>query len=169
MELITPSRKYYNSYVDAINEYRNHGVDTYAFMDTEKYDIFEKFENARIGRNLPDNYVAATYFWLVDEDEFIGEISIRHSLTDSLMRFGGNIGYGVRYSKWNNGYGTMMLSMALKYAKEVLGLDKVLITCNDNNFGSARVIEKNGGLLQDKIVNVIGGVERLTRRYWIAI
>lgn len=169
MELIIPNRKYYNSYIEAINEYNNHGVDTYAFMDIEKCDIFEKFENNRTGKDLPDNYVAATYLWFVDKDEFIGEISIRHSLTDSLMRIGGNIGYGIRYSKWNNGFGTTMLAMALDYAKEVLGLEKVLITCSDNNSGSARIIEKNGGLLQDKIVNVINGVKRLTRRYWITI
>ncbi len=169
MELILPSRKYYDSYAAAISEYKDQGIDTYAFMDIGKYDVFEKFENYRIGKDLPDNYVAATYLWLVGRDEFIGEISIRHSLTDSLMRFGGNIGYGIRYSKWNNGFGTMMLAMALGYAKETLGLEKVLITCNDDNIGSARVIEKNGGSLQDKIVNVIDGVERLTRRYWITI
>lgn len=98
------------------------------------------------------------------KEEFIGEISIRHSLTDSLMRFGGNIGYGIRYTKWNNSFGIMMLSMAIDYAREVLGLYKILITCNDNNLDSARVIERNGGVLQDKIANVIDGVERLTRR-----
>ena len=86
-----------------------------------------------------------------------------------MLSFGGNIGYGIRYSKWNKGYGTIMLSLALKYAKEVIGLNKVLITCDDNNVGSARIIEKNFGLLQDKIINVIDGVERITRRYWIEI
>lgn len=87
---------------------------------------------------MPNGYVKATYLWLIDDDEFIGEVSIRHSLTDSLLFFGGNIGYGVRYSKWNNGIGTTMLSMALNYAKEVIGLNKVLITCNDDNLRSAR-------------------------------
>ena len=127
-------------------------------MDIDKYGIFKTFENYRIGKNLPYNYVATTYLWLVGRDEFIGEISIRHKLTNSLIRFGGNIGYGIRYSKWNNGFGTIMLAMALGYAKDVLRLKKVLITCYDDNIGSARVIEKNGGLLQDKIVNVISGV-----------
>jgi predicted acetyltransferase len=127
-------------------------------MDIDKYDIFKVFEDYMIGKNLPYNYVATTYLWLVGRDEFIGEISIRHKLTNSLIRFGGNIGYGIRYSKWNNGFGTIMLAMALGYAKDVLRLKKVLITCYDGNIGSARVIEKNSGLLQDKIVNVISGV-----------
>lgn len=169
MELVTPSEKYYQSYIDAIEEYEQNNIDTYDFFDISKYDIFEKMEDYRTGRNLPEGYVKATYFWLVDNDEFIGEISIRHSLTDSLLRFGGNIGYGIRYSYWNKGIGTIMLSKALVYAKDVLGLNKVLITCNDNNFGSARVIEKNGGILQDKIINTIDGVDRLSRRYWIEL
>ena len=169
MELVKPSIQYYQSYIEAIKEYKQNSIDTYDFLDVDKYDIFERMENLHTGKNLPDGYVKATYFWLVDDDEFIGEISVRHSLTDSLLRYGGNIGYGIRYSQWNKGLGTIMLSKALDYARDVLGLSKVLITCNDNNYGSARVIEKNGGKLQDKIKNIIDGVEILSRRYWIEI
>lgn len=118
---------------------------------------------------MPEGYVKASYLWLADGDKFIGETAIRHSLTDSLMRLGGHIGYGIRFSEWNKGLGTMMLSKALQYAKEVIGLHKVLITCNDNNYGSIRVIEKNGGKLQDKITNTFDGASRITRRYWIEI
>ena len=100
---------------------------------------------------------------------FLGEIAIRHTLTDALLRFGGNIGYGVKYSAWNKGVGTKMLSLALEYARENLSLEKVLITCNDNNASSVKVIEKNGGVLEDKIVNVIEGQRRITRRYWIQL
>lgn len=56
-----------------------------------------------------------------------------------------------------------------RISRILFGLNKVLITCNDNNIGSIRVIKKNSGLLQDKIINVINGVERITRRYWIEI
>lgn len=169
MELILPNKKYYQSYVDAINEYKEHNIDTYDFLDVNKPDIFKRIDNFRTGNDLPDNYVKATYLWLVDGDEFVGEVSIRHELTDSLLRFGGNIGYGIRHSQWNKGVGTIMLSMALDYAKKVIGLGKVLITCNDNNYASARIIEKNGGILQDKIINTIDGIDRTTRRYWIEI
>lgn len=169
MKLIFPEKKFYQSYIEAVNEYRLHNISTYEFLDADHCDIFKQAEDFRTGRNLPDGYVKATYLWLVHKGEFIGEISIRHALTDSLLRFGGNIGYGVRFSKWNQGFGTVMLSLALKYAKETLGLHKVLITCNDNNLGSARVIEKNGGVLQDKIKNTIDGKDRITRRYWISL
>ena len=167
MELILPNRKYHASYLEAIQEYKPHNIKAYAFYDSDKDDIFEQFENDRQGINLPENYVAGTALWLVDNGEFIGEIVIRHSLTPALERFGGHIGYGVRYSAWNKGCGTIMLSMALDYARENFDFQKVLITCNDDNYGSARVIEKNGGVLMDKIENVINAKEALTRRYWI--
>ena len=169
MKLIIPSEEYYSSYVDAINEYQTNNVTSHDFLDVEKYNIFEQITNFRDGTNLPAHYVRATYLWLIDDDEFVGKVSIRHSLTPDLLRYGGNIGYGIRYSKWNMGYGTIMLAKALLYAKETIGLDKALTTCNDDNIGSARVIEKNGGVLQDKIVNCIDGKEFLTRRYWISL
>ena len=89
-------------------------------------------------------------------------------LTDSLLRHGGHIGYGIRYSKWNFGYGTKMLALALKKAKQ-MGLEKVLITCNDDNIGSAKFIENNGGILQDIIKNVVDGKKIYTKRYWIEL
>lgn len=48
-------------------------------------------------------------------------------------------------------------------------MKKILLTCKDDNYGSIAVIEKNGGVLQDKIENVVDGKKRLTRRYWIEI
>lgn len=72
MELILPDKKYYPSYLEAIREYREHGVHTHPFVDVDRYDVFEHFEDFRTGKNLPQGYVKATYLWLVDGDEFIG-------------------------------------------------------------------------------------------------
>lgn len=167
MELIRPCRQYESSYFAAAKEYQAAGVSTYRFLDGTKYDIFERMENFRTGNALPEGYVRATYLWLVSSREFLGEVSIRHSLTPALLRYGGNIGYGVRRSMWNKGLGTTMLSMALAYAGTTLRLHRVLVSCDDDNLASARVIEKNGGILQDRIENTIAGQKVLTRRYWI--
>lgn len=169
MRLIKADEKYLQSYKDAIRESELNNVDTYAFLDASKPDFLEYLENLRLGRKLPEGYVPATYLWLVSEDEFLGEIAVRHSLTEALLRRGGHIGYWVSYSHWNKGLGTIMLSKALAYAKEELGLTRALITCNDDNLGSARVIEKNGGKLENKLPNIVDGKEVLTRRYWIDI
>ena len=170
IRLVEPCEKYLKSYIDAYDEYSAHGVTTYCFDDARAYDIFEKYDNYRNERNLKPNRVGADYYWLVDDerDYFIGEISIRHRLTEALEQYGGHIGYGVRYSEWNKGYGTLMLKFALEKAQE-RGLSWVLITCDDDNPGSARVMERNGLVLRDKVRNIIDGQEIITRRYdWFA-
>ena len=107
-----------------------------------------------------------TYYWLIDGDEFVGEINILHYLNDNYLICGGHIDYGVRYSKWGKGYGTKMLALALKKAKQI-GLDKVLITCDADNIASAKVVENNGGKLEN--IRDIGTPEKpeLIKRYWI--
>ena len=169
MELILPNRDYYASYLGAIEEHKNYNVTTGNFLGMSRANILEHFENCRLGVNLPENYAPRTGLWLVNNGEFMGEIVIRHSLSDELMRLSGHIGYAVRYSAWNKGFGTIMLSKALDYAREHFDFDKVLILCDDDNYGSARVIEKNDGVLWDKIEEVIDGEEILMRRYWIEL
>ncbi len=167
MRLVYPSEKYLNSYAEAVKEYAENNVTTYFFDDPQSVDVVKKYKDYRHGKNMKPGYVPQTTFWLVDGNEFVGEIGIRHTLNDSLKIRGGHIGYGIRCSRWGKGYGTKMLKLALKKAK-AMRLDKVLITCNIDNYASARVIEKNGGILQDIVVaNNQLGVPTQTKRYWI--
>lgn len=100
--LVEPCEKYLQSYIEAYDEYKLNDVQTYAFDDARAYNIFEKYDNYRYERNLKPNRVGSDYYWLVDDERnyFIGEISIRHRLTDDLKHYGGHIGYGVRFSEW---------------------------------------------------------------------
>ena len=170
VRLIVPNEEYLQSYMEAFDEYASNRVSTYFFTDASSCDIFAKFDRYREERDLPPNRVGEDKYWLVDDEKrvFIGEIAIRHRLNDALAKRGGHIGYGVRYSEWNRGYGTKMLALALQRAKE-LGISPVLITCNDDNLASARVMEKNGFVLGDTIPVSVDGEDRLTRRYWKTI
>jgi predicted acetyltransferase len=145
--------------------YRAHGERLFADPD-RVVELAKQFEE---GNFLPEGYVKQTTFWLVEDGRFLGEIGVRHALTPALLQYGGNIGYEVRYSEWGKGYGTKMLSLALAYCKEVLKLDKVLITCDDDNYASARVIEKNGGVLENKVINHLERGTVTTRRYFITL
>ena len=167
VKLIEPNERYIPSYIQAFEEYREHNITSYGFSDAAAFDVLEKFDNYRNERNLKPGRVGAHFFWLVDDekDYFIGEVSIRHALNEVLERYGGHIGYGVRYSEWNKGLGTLMLELALAEAKRI-GLSKILITCDDSNIGSARVMEKNGFVFFDKIENTFDGETFVTRRYW---
>ena len=44
---------------------------------------------------------------------------------------------------------TSMLTVALPVAR-ALGIDSALITCDEDNIASRKVIEANGGVLEDK-------------------
>ena len=170
IRLIVPCEAYLQSYKEAYDEYEAHGISAYSFTDASSCDIFAKFDRYRKERGLPPDRVGEDKYWLVDDEKryFIGEIAIRHRLNDALAQRGGHIGYGVRYSEWNRGYGTKMLALALERAKE-LHISPVLITCNDDNPASARVMEKNGFVLGDKIIVSVDGEDHLTRRYWKTI
>ncbi len=170
IKLIVPNEIYLPSYKEAYDEYLETHVSTYRFTDASSCDVFEKFDRYRNERGLPPDRVGEDKYWLVDDEtaRFIGEIALRHRLNDALLRRGGHIGYGVRYTEWNRGYGTRMLALALEKAKE-RGVSPVLVTCNDDNHASARVAEKNGFTLGDKIAVTVDGETILTRRYWKTI
>lgn len=168
MELMKPCETFVASYAEAVEEdklYRPHVAQLFSDPAT----IVERSRHGEQGIDLPPGYVKATTLWLIDRQEFTGEISIRHELTPALMQFGGHIGYEVRWSACGQGYGKHMLSLGLEYAKSVLQLPRVLLTCDDDNVASIKVIEHNGGRLQDKVLNHLDRGTVLTRRYWIAI
>ena len=167
LHLIQPCSIYLPSYIEACDEYVTHGINSYAFSDARTTDILAKFEDYRLERHLKPNRVGADYYWLVDDasHRFLGEITVRHRLTPDLEKYAGHIGYGVRYTEWGKGYGTLMLQLALEKAK-AMGLERVLGTCDDDNYGSARVMEKCDFALQDKIENIVDGQTVTTRRYW---
>jgi predicted acetyltransferase len=97
----------------------------------------------------PAGYVPSTTLWLIDGDDYLGRLAIRHRLTPNLREAGGHIGYDVRPSARRRGHATAMLRAALPIARE-LGIDQVLITCDIDNTASRLVIERNGGILQDR-------------------
>jgi predicted acetyltransferase len=111
---------------------------------------------------LPEDRVHSDYYWITDGDgpdeEVVGFLALRHSLTPWLLEEGGHIGYSVRPSRRGQGHARRALGLAVRRAAE-LGLDRVLLTCDEPNVASARTIERNGGLYED--------TRNGTRRYWI--
>jgi predicted acetyltransferase len=105
-----------------------------------------------------DGFVPCTNLWWTDGDEYIGRLAIRHRLTPWLREQGGHIGYDVRPAARRRGHATAMLAAALPIAR-ALGIDRVLVTCDADNVGSQRTIEKNGGAFEDQRANKL--------RYWI--
>jgi predicted acetyltransferase len=106
-------------------------------------------DQAREDSPRPEGYVPATNLWLVDGEEYLARIAIRHRLSDRLRRAGGHIGYDVRPSARRRGYAGLMLQEALPIARG-LGITAALLTCDTGNVASRKVIERAGGVLQDQ-------------------
>lgn len=86
--------------------------------------------------------------WLAEADEYLGQISLRPELaSEYLLAYGGHIGYSIRPSRRRQGFGTQALTLALE-AAALLGLRRVLVTCDSDNLGSRLIIERNGGVFE---------------------
>ncbi|MGN0663629.1 MAG: GNAT family N-acetyltransferase [Negativibacillus sp.] len=120
----------------------------------------------RNGKNLPEGWVPGSVFLSVRlaDRKVIGLVDIRHRLTESLLQYGGHIGYCIRPSERRKGYAKEQLRLALEKCRE-LGIEKALVTCDKKNLGSARTILANGGVLENEWQNG----ERVTQRYWIQV
>lgn len=107
---------------------------------------------------LPEGWVLTSTRWWVEGEQYLGRIAVRHVLNDFLRDVGGHIGYDVRPSARRQGHATAMLRAVLPHAHD-LGIDPALVTCDDDNVASMRVIEHAGGVLED--------VRGTKRRYWL--
>lgn len=127
-------------------------------------EYLRRLDQVRCGIALRDGRVPATFLVADVAGEIVGRASVRHRLNDFLEREAGHIGYAVLPRYRRRGYATEILRQSLIIARAA-GVDPVLVTCNDNNAGSAAVIEANGGRL-DGLVQAEGD-GHLIRRYWI--
>lgn len=137
-------------------------LDTLADPDTFARFCEREISFSRSDAPRPAAWVPGTYLWMVDDSsgtpEVVGRISLRHVLTPWLLEVGGHIGYAVRPTARRKGHATRALALMLPIAA-AYGIDKVLVTCDEDNVGSRKVIEANGGVLED----VRGG----KLRFWI--
>ena len=123
----------------------------------------QQMERYRQGLDLPSNRVRSAMLAAAVEGQLVGCASIRFELNDSLAARGGHIGYGVIPKFRRRGYGTAILTEAIKIARSE-GVGALLVACDEDNEGSARVIERCGGVLES-IAYADGGTA--FRRYWI--
>jgi len=125
----------------------------------------EVLDEQERGMNLQPNFVPSTFLFAFVEARIVGRVSIRHSLNAFLERVGGHIGYAVVPECRRRGYATEILRQSVELARTRIGIRRILITCDDDNIGSIRTIEKNGGVLE----NIVSGpdLSKPKRRYWI--
>ncbi|GER91370.1 acetyltransferase [Dictyobacter vulcani] len=170
MALLTlPSENYRDSYLEALGELQAEGRQ----QNISREQIATHFssfvqrlhDQADIARIEPGQ-IPFSEFWLVDGNDYLGTFILRHKLDEFLLQKGGHIGYVIRPSRRKQGNGKLILNYGLEKAK-ARGLERVLLTCDEENRSSRAIIEVNGGVLE----NIIQ-IERWPVpicRYWIQL
>lgn len=180
--LARPHARYQQSYLEASDEFlaagdEQHGGilvwpadDLFPGVEFTREGLtdpreFERFVANRLGDEQPDSprptgWVPCTYLWMVQDDAYVGAVSLRHNLDNPfLAELGGHIGYSVRPSMRRRGHATDALRHTVALAAD-RGIEQVLVTCDEGNVASARTIESCGGEYED--------TRQGKRRYWIA-
>ncbi len=170
IRLVLPTVKYkegfYRFVKELVREKRVSKGDFKKIKSFEFSDYVRKLKGQAKGLNLPKNYLPQTEYWLIDGNNLIGNLKIKHKLNNKLKKVKGHIGYTIRPSKRRKGYGKHILRLALLKARK-MGFKKVLITCDKTNIGSKKIIEVNGGKLQNEFFETGMKVSKL--RYWIKV
>jgi len=170
LKLVIPEKRHENQVQEMVEEFKKSGEEIiYGFAELNTYKDYEDWLDYRQKHQdvatLPPGRVLATTYFLCDEQEskIFGVIDIRHELNDFLEKEGGHIEYAIRPSARNCGLGSYMMALGLEKSLE-LGIEKVLVTCDLDNVVSKKVIEKNFGELENKIISSEG---KTMCRYWI--
>lgn len=167
MRLQQASRQHLDAFLDCAADYRAAGEDRYnaALADPEAY--LHWVAEMEQEETCPPGLVPQTTYWAVDEDGRVLACSrLRHGLSPALRREGGHIGYDVRPTERRRGVGTRLLALTLVEAGR-RRLSRVLLTCDDDNLASARIILANGGAEIESSVSDRTG--KLLRRFWIRV
>ena len=162
------------SYADEITKYNEEslkenplingaaGLDNFSSIK----DWLEELKKRSSQATVPEGLVPSTTYLAIREiDNYIvGMVDIRHYLDEFLTQVGGNIGYSVRKTERNKGYAKQILKLALEKCKD-LKMKKVLITCDEDNIASEKVILSANAKFED-IRNVDGENKK---RFWIEL
>ena len=133
--------------------------------DISYEDWLQKLETYSDPNTVPEGKVRGDHFLTIrkKDNRIVGMVNVRYDLNEFLTNFGGHIGDCVRPTERNQGYATEQIKLAIEYLNDC-GVDRILMTCKDTNIASAKSIEKNNGVLENKITDAEG---ILFRRYWI--
>lgn len=167
-------RKVMPSDLEAVREYREEFLARGDSMDgTSDLRRFENMADwydwickAEHRDTCPPQWVPDTQFICVRNSDarIVGMLDIRHELNEACLKFFGNIGYSIRHSERRKGYATEQLALAKEICRS-MGLEKILVSCYADNPASAKTILRNGGILENEVIDSRN--DKRLQRYWI--
>lgn len=117
------------------------------------YEVFKDYLGSQIARKYQNisyyDTPVITYILYIDELP-VGYIGLRTKIDDNWEKWSGNFFCAIRISERKKGYCTKMVELALQELKK-MGFNEVTSNASAGNIGSAKVMEKNGGILLKNI------------------
>ncbi len=167
LHLVPPAERHRETFLRALGEFQREGLPWWIGGDLDlaerDFAAFVEVKLADASRRT-ETLVPKTHLWALADEDLVGRILIHHELNDARRASGGHVGYDTVPSFRGRGVATEMLRQALPVAR-ALGLREVLLTCDDTNAASIRVIEINGGVLRE--TKVLDANRPPKRYYWI--
>lgn len=155
------------SFLKGVEYWKGEDLDWYTFdwqPGMKHADHLERLRKNRLGLDLKEGIVPSTMLYAFVGQDIVGRINIRHHLNKSLEFRGGHIGYAVAPRFRGFGYATEIMRQSIPFLK-ALKLERVLLTCADENTASWKVIEACGGELESKPFDPQS--KKTIRRYWL--
>ena len=168
LTLVEPSLERADQFLSLVEELKGVGrplAGTEGLDHDAMTDYVAQLSRLKAGVGLESWQVPMSTFWLIDEARgLVGLSRIRHRLTPTLRLEGG--AHRLPRSAFRPSDGIRVSAPGcLASQGPRFGIARVLLTCDSDNFGSRRIIEKNGGQLEIEAVSTESG--KLIRRYWI--
>ena len=137
MELVAPAARYRDSYLAAEHELLAAG-------ELATPLPFDDHLRALAAQQ------AVVELWLVEGDEYLGKLQLRPQPEPEQ----GHFGCKVRPSQRRRGLALHMCTLALPRLAP-LGVDPAFATCAPDNAASLRIVARLGGVLIDRLPNVL--------------
>lgn len=176
IELIKPCKEYLESYYEACVETKGHIHDNYIMHSPDNYEewkdtIFDRYEKNEQGIDLPEGFLPSTTRWIVEDGKYIGTINVRKKVNDVLMKWGGTMGYIIRFGARGHGYATT----AVKECKKKQDLfdfvedDFIVFTIEQSNVQSLKVFHKMcyNNVKEDSYITKINGKDEAVYRFTV--
>jgi len=173
LEFVLPAERFHRSFLAGYEELHERHKNDWIYLGPDGTEdlIYNRFpeyvaELRRREREAPGHFVRGITYWAVRGDEVLGRIGLRLELNDFLSRIGGHIGYIVRPSARGQGVASAMLKFVLS-TPAAHGIGRLLLTCDEDNTASERVILRNGGEYESTVSPSGRPVGK--KRYWIDV
>ena len=112
--LVTPSLRYRQTHFEAFEEFQAHGehldVDLTLLADRLE-ELLTWIRAQQDPGTVAPGHLPFFDYWLIDQEEWIGKLTLRPRIEEQLLSAGGHLGDEIRPGKRRRGDGTRLLRL----------------------------------------------------------